>query len=169
MIRSGNCFRDSITCKILETALQSDKQNETKVKKNNKQIIKLWLELSKNSQDFPSTSWLCNKMKCSESEILIPFNITSDEVRVKENVTCYLSGCTGLKDGRCKLSVPVRYLLDMKLFLVVWKSCLHCFCGSCHEKIQKQRRTQKCEKAVKNSWKGREKLVKRPWKTSRGG
>ena len=25
---------------------------------------------------------------------------------------------------------------------------------------------EKCEKAVKNSWKGREKLVKRPWKTA---
>ena len=133
-----------------------------KKKKNNKQIIKLWLKLSKNGQDLPSTSWLCSKMKCSDSHIdpLQHYHWWGTSKRNMLPATCQCA--TGLKNGRCKRACPIYiyiyiYLLDLKLQLVVLKSCLHGFRWNCHKNT---RTTQ-----YPNMWKDREQLVKRPWKT----
>ena len=131
--------------------------------------IKLWLELSEHSQELPWSSWLCNKMKCSDSHILIPSNITSDELRVIKRTCCLQLVRVPAVWRMATVSVPVQHLFDLKLSLVVWRSCLQGCRGNCHKKIQKPRRTQKCEKIVKNPWKGREKLVKKPWTTSQCG
>ena len=117
-------------------------------KKNKKQIIRLWLELSKNSQDLPSTSWLRNKMKCSDSEQHYIWWGTS------KKKCCLLLVRVPPVWRMAAVSCPVFawseiVMGDLKIFSSRFLQIV--------TKIHKQRRTQKCEKTVKNSWKGGEK------------
>ena len=127
----------------------------------------MWLELSKSSQDRPTTSWLWNKTKCSDCHMLIPFNTTSDEVQVKGNVACYLSGCHRFEGW------PLQACLsDIGLIWNCrWCSENHVFMVSAEIVTTNTKTTQKLKmrKDREKLVKGLEKLVKRPLKTSTCG
>ena len=100
--------------------------------------------------------------------ILIPFNITSDEVYTSKRKCCLLL----VSAPPIWRMAAVSCLRDICLIWnCSWWSWNHVFMVSAETvaKIHEQRNTQKCEKTMKNSWKGREKLVKRLWKSSTCG
>ena len=107
-------------------------------------------------------------MKCSDCHILIPFNITSDEVGVKEHVACYLSGCHRFEGWplTCKRACPTFARSEIVAGgLKIMSSWFLRKLKIVIRKIQNNAETQNVkrpwktrEKAVKNSWKGREKL-----------
>ena len=100
-------------------------------------------------------------MKCSDCHILIPFNITSDEVGVKEHVACYLSGCHRFEGWplTCKRACPT--FARSEIVAGGLKIMSSWFLRKFKIVIKKY---QKKTKQKPKMWKDREKLVKRPWK-----